>query len=281
MNSFPRITALLLSTLLSATTAKDPGTNCDPGKVNLFGGNPHDVALCLGDGSYASINLQSYHDDKINVVANPLSVTEDPIKCVKFSLTEDGAGSPYYTKKEKNAAYSMYGNSGLNFFGGKPIVGANQKLTVCSYSNKGCSNEILCIDVTLDVIDEEVPCEPIIDWIDFHDAEDDNGFFDCFGIYCSVPDGICIPPSGQLAIQATTRYGGCIDKVHMKLEQDGLIIKEKTDNNEPFSLYKNSGGDFYGAYLAAGHYTITAVPNDNPNYTVSYDFTLLDCSGEP
>jgi len=67
----------------------------------------------------------------------------------------------------------------------------------------------------------------------------------------------------------------------MKLEQDGQIITENTEKNEPFSLYKNSGGDMFGKYLPAGDYKSTWMPNDDPTFSFSDYFTMVDCGGQP
>lgn len=262
-----------LAALIAAAAATDPGLYCSPGGVLLFGGDPQNCGVCYYDGETAAIDLANFHDGEINAAAS----SQDPsVQCVKFRLKEDGAGEFYYVNKETNAPYSLYGNSGLDFIGGQPHVGQNQKLKVCSFSDTGCSDEIGCTLVTLDVTHSEGECEPWIDYIDVHDPTDDSGFIKWIN-----EDGelVCLPPSGRVAIQATSCSSGCIDKVYMKLDKHGQgdPVDERTEVNEPFSLYKNRGTDFFGRKLPPGDYTITAVPNDDWSYALSYNFTLADC----
>jgi len=263
----------ILAAFISTAAATDPGLYCSPGGVLLFGGDPQNCGVCYYKGETATIDLANFHDGEINVAAS----SQDPsVQCVKFWLKQDGASEFYYYKKEKNAPYSLYGNSGLNFTGGQPLVGQNQQLTVCSFSDTSCSDTIGCTRLNLDVSHSEGECEPWIEFIDVHDATDDSGYYKWIN---ENDELVCLPPSGRVAIQATSCHSGCIDKVYMKLDKHGQSdpVDERTEVDEPFSLYKNRGTYFYGRKLKPGDYTITAVPNDDWYYSLSYNFTLAEC----
>jgi len=219
-------------------------------------------------GPYPScdvINLNFFEDAEINILAETCSPDES-IECVKFFLENEVIGI------ELNAPYAMFGNNGGNFYGGTLPSGLHD-IKACTYTSSDCSTgESGCL--TWDGV-TVYECWGINEDIFAIDSEADECIFQLNKSY-----KVCLPQSGKLTFVAVYPYysmntpHSCIDEVHMELIKPDGTKDVATEQHYPWSLYGNTGNDYYGRSLSPGRYTFSAWADDG-DFKPTYEFDIL------
>lgn len=98
----------------------------------------------------------------------------------------------------------------------------------------------------------------------------------------SIQDGALICRN-DYAFSIEILAEACVDNVRFRLSRDSAVLVERSEGTAPYTLFGNRQGDVEGpaavglANMAAGAYTLTAIPDSDPDLTMSIAFTLMDC----